>query len=309
MTNPEAVTRERSPPRGALADQRARRRPRSRAPAARSREILARRELLNLLVRRELKARYKDSALGFLWSLLRPLSQLLVYYVAIGKFLGARAVDPRLRDLHLHRADRVGAVHRDRQRRHRRRSSPTPGWSRRSTCRARSSRSHASARRCSTSSSRWSSSSPPPSSSGSVPTGSPAGSTCRCRCAVVLVFATALGAAALAAVNVYLRDVQYLVEIVPDDPLLGVARSSTPGACVPTASRRLPRWRALPGQPGDPGGARLPAGACGWPAPTSPFPDRPAACAWSSPSWSALVLLWLSQRVFARLQGNFAQEL
>lgn len=47
------------------------------------------RELLGLLVRRELKARYKDSALGFLWSLLRPLTMLIVYYVAIGKFLGA----------------------------------------------------------------------------------------------------------------------------------------------------------------------------------------------------------------------------
>jgi ABC-2 type transport system permease protein len=52
------------------------------------------RELLLLLVRRELKARYKDSALGFLWSLLRPLSLLLVYYIAIGKFLGARGSIP-----------------------------------------------------------------------------------------------------------------------------------------------------------------------------------------------------------------------
>jgi ABC-2 type transport system permease protein len=47
------------------------------------------RELLSLLVRREIKARYKDSSLGFVWSLLRPLTQLLIYYVAIGKFLGA----------------------------------------------------------------------------------------------------------------------------------------------------------------------------------------------------------------------------
>jgi ABC-2 type transport system permease protein len=53
------------------------------------REIFAQRELLALLVRRELKARYKDSTLGFLWSLLRPLTTLIVYYVAIGKFLGA----------------------------------------------------------------------------------------------------------------------------------------------------------------------------------------------------------------------------
>lgn len=47
------------------------------------------RELLGLLVRRELKARYKDSLLGFVWSLVRPLSLLLVYYLAIGQVLGA----------------------------------------------------------------------------------------------------------------------------------------------------------------------------------------------------------------------------
>ena len=53
------------------------------------RDLLGRRELLGLLVRRELKARYKDSSLGFLWSLIRPLTLLLIYYVAIGQFLGA----------------------------------------------------------------------------------------------------------------------------------------------------------------------------------------------------------------------------
>lgn len=53
--------------------------------------ILGQRELLGLLVRRELKARYKDSILGFFWSLAKPLAMLVVYYVAIGKFLGAEA--------------------------------------------------------------------------------------------------------------------------------------------------------------------------------------------------------------------------
>ncbi len=47
------------------------------------------REVLDLLVRRELKSRYKDSALGFLWSLVRPLMTMIVYVVAIGLFLGA----------------------------------------------------------------------------------------------------------------------------------------------------------------------------------------------------------------------------
>ncbi len=57
-------------------------------------DLRAYRELLGLLVRRELKARYKDSTLGFLWSLLRPLAVLVVYYVAIGKFLGAERSIP-----------------------------------------------------------------------------------------------------------------------------------------------------------------------------------------------------------------------
>lgn len=58
------------------------------------RDIFAQRELLDQLVRRELKARYKDSSLGFMWSLLRPLSTVIVYYVAIGKFLGAERSIP-----------------------------------------------------------------------------------------------------------------------------------------------------------------------------------------------------------------------
>lgn len=56
--------------------------------------IWGQRELLSLLVRREIKARYKDSSLGLLWSLLRPLTQLLIYYVAIGKFLGGERAVP-----------------------------------------------------------------------------------------------------------------------------------------------------------------------------------------------------------------------
>lgn len=52
-------------------------------------DIWAHRELLDLLIRREIKARYKDSALGFVWSLMRPLAMLLIYYIALGKFLQA----------------------------------------------------------------------------------------------------------------------------------------------------------------------------------------------------------------------------
>ena len=59
------------------------------------RDIVGQGELLGLLVRRELKARYKDSILGFFWSLLKPLAMLVVYYVAIGKFLGAERIPGR----------------------------------------------------------------------------------------------------------------------------------------------------------------------------------------------------------------------
>ena len=51
--------------------------------------IFRRRELLGLLVRRELKSKFKDSALGLVWTLVRPITLLLIYYVAIGQFLGA----------------------------------------------------------------------------------------------------------------------------------------------------------------------------------------------------------------------------
>lgn len=58
------------------------------------RDLTQRRELLALLVRRELKSRYKDSRLGFLWSLIKPLTLLAIYYIAIGQFLGAaRGID------------------------------------------------------------------------------------------------------------------------------------------------------------------------------------------------------------------------
>lgn len=69
--------------------------PTSGVPQGRSRvwwpirSILGQRELLGLLIRRDLKARYKDSALGFFWSLARPLLQLAIYFVVMGHFLQA----------------------------------------------------------------------------------------------------------------------------------------------------------------------------------------------------------------------------
>ncbi|WP_404311686.1 ABC transporter permease [Agrococcus terreus] len=61
---------------------------------ASTRDIWSYRELLGRLTRRELKARYKDSKLGFVWSLVRPLTMLLVYALVVGQFLGAaRSID------------------------------------------------------------------------------------------------------------------------------------------------------------------------------------------------------------------------
>lgn len=55
--------------------------------SASAREVWQFRELLVNLVRKELKVRYKDSVLGFLWSLARPLFLLAVYWLIFGKFL------------------------------------------------------------------------------------------------------------------------------------------------------------------------------------------------------------------------------
>src|ERR1700754_299218 len=60
--------------------------------SAATREVWQYRELLDGLVHKELRVRYKNSILGFVWSLLFPLVQLAVYWVVIGKFLNAGAI-------------------------------------------------------------------------------------------------------------------------------------------------------------------------------------------------------------------------
>jgi ABC-2 type transport system permease protein len=54
----------------------------------RVREIAAHHELLRNLIRLELKAKYKASALGFAWSLLNPAMYLVVFYIAFDVILG-----------------------------------------------------------------------------------------------------------------------------------------------------------------------------------------------------------------------------
>jgi ABC-2 type transport system permease protein len=51
------------------------------------------RELLVGLVRKELKVKYKDSALGFLWSMLNPALYLVVFWIVFAKFLGSGVPD------------------------------------------------------------------------------------------------------------------------------------------------------------------------------------------------------------------------
>jgi ABC-2 type transport system permease protein len=55
--------------------------------AERLRELFAHREVLVNLTRKELKVKYKSSALGILWSMLNPLMYLVVFYVVFRFFL------------------------------------------------------------------------------------------------------------------------------------------------------------------------------------------------------------------------------
>lgn len=52
------------------------------------REVFRHRFLLKLLVSKELKVRYRGSVLGILWSYVKPAVQFLVFWIAVGVFLG-----------------------------------------------------------------------------------------------------------------------------------------------------------------------------------------------------------------------------
>lgn len=55
----------------------------------RIRDVWAYRELLGNLTRKELKVKYKGSFLGFAWSLLNPILYLVVFWIVFQKILGA----------------------------------------------------------------------------------------------------------------------------------------------------------------------------------------------------------------------------
>ena len=51
-------------------------------------DVFRRRYLLQLIVRKELKVRYRGSVLGLMWSYVKPAVQFVVFYFALGVFLG-----------------------------------------------------------------------------------------------------------------------------------------------------------------------------------------------------------------------------
>ncbi len=66
-----------------------------RGTAADFRDVWAHRELLRAFAARELRSRYKGSTLGWAWALVRPLVMLLIYGLAVGVFLGAGRAIPQ----------------------------------------------------------------------------------------------------------------------------------------------------------------------------------------------------------------------
>jgi ABC-type polysaccharide/polyol phosphate export permease len=56
------------------------------------RALVERRELLATFAWRELRARYKGSALGFAWNFVNPLLQLLVFWILFGVLLQSRPI-------------------------------------------------------------------------------------------------------------------------------------------------------------------------------------------------------------------------
>ena len=55
----------------------------------RLKEIYDSREMIYTLVRRDLRGRYKGSALGFAWTFLNPLLQLVVYTLVFSSIMRA----------------------------------------------------------------------------------------------------------------------------------------------------------------------------------------------------------------------------
>ena len=130
---------------------------------------------------------------------------------------------------------------------------------------------------------------------------------------VLVVFGTALGSL-LAAANVYLRDVQYLVElglmfwfwmtpIVYAWTTVKTAWSATWDGLAVRRSTCSTRWRTSSWH------SRRRCGRAGRRTGRAFVYGGNLALRLGVLPSSGLGLLWFAQRVFARAQGNFAQEL
>ena len=126
---------------------------------------------------------------------------------------------------------------------------------------------------------------------------------------LILVYGLALGLL-LSALNVYLRDIQYLTDVVMMLAMWGspivyswtmVSTRSTTSACPPGRSRSTRTTRS----PSVSWGSTRRSGVRGH---AADYPDN-LALRMLIAGVIGLVLLFLSHRVFTRLQGNFAQEL
>lgn len=51
-------------------------------------DVFRRRYLLWLIIRKEVQVRYRGSVLGWLWSYVKPTAQFIVFFVALGLFIG-----------------------------------------------------------------------------------------------------------------------------------------------------------------------------------------------------------------------------
>ncbi|HSL59750.1 MAG TPA: ABC transporter permease, partial [Acidimicrobiales bacterium] len=63
------------------------------SPVRRMANVWAYRELLGNLARKELKVKYKDSVLGFVWSLLNPILYLVVFSLVFREILRVQVPD------------------------------------------------------------------------------------------------------------------------------------------------------------------------------------------------------------------------
>jgi ABC-2 type transport system permease protein len=267
------------------------------------RDILQYRELLVLLIRRELRARYKNSSLGGIWSLVKPIAQLLIYFIVIGQFLGAARGIPEFA-IFVFSGLTMWALFNETVSGGAGSVVANSGLIKKVYLPREVFPLSVVGGALFTLATQFVVLAVALVVTGTVPTG-PELLYAPLALAVLLVFGTAFGLV-LAAVNVYLRDVQYLVEIAMTvlfwaSPIVyswALVRQAISGSTLqqfylgnPVTAAVLGMQRAL-----WVGGHN------------EPYPDGLATRLFVMLG-IGLVLLWCAQRLFARLEANFAQEI